>query len=190
MLKKYVGVFLLLFAVVNLNAAENNTTSKASSKNEQQIQNSKEDALKAAQELLKAMNLKEFYKNAVNNSTKRLVEANPAFKSVEGKIKAFYEKYIGWDAMKDDLAKLYAKYFNAKELKDIAAFYKTPTGKKVLQKMPKLSMEGQLLTQSRLRPHLEELKKLLDSTIKNAQKTTPPKKSKKVAKSESEHTKK
>lgn len=44
------------------------------------------------------------------------------------------------DVMKDAPA-LYAKYFTATELRDIAAFYRTPTGMKALQVLPKIAPE-------------------------------------------------
>jgi hypothetical protein len=36
---------------------------------------------------------------------------------------------------------IYAKYFTAQELRDITAFYRTPTGTKALQTMPKVMFE-------------------------------------------------
>jgi hypothetical protein len=44
------------------------------------------------------------------------------------------------DAMKDAPA-IYARYFSAQELREIAAFYKTPAGSKALQVMPKVMAE-------------------------------------------------
>ena len=202
MFKKYiVGISLLALMFSGLSAAEKNATSSskesAPKKVEQKEEAAKEDkkvkkeettksatsekkekkieegALEAAKKLLEEMGLKKVYENAVNNSTKRLVNANPAFEKIKDKIKAFYEKNIGWDVMKEDLAKLYAKYFSKKELEDITAFYKTPTGKKVLSKMGQLTYEGQMLTRKRLEPHLNELKKLLDDAAAKENKQKP-----------------
>ena len=47
---------------------------------------------------------------------------------------------FGAEAMKDAPA-IYAKYFSAQELRDITAFYRTPTGAKALQTMPKVMIE-------------------------------------------------
>ena len=47
---------------------------------------------------------------------------------------------FGTDALKDAPA-AYAKYFTAQELRDITAFYRTPTGAKALQTMPKVMFE-------------------------------------------------
>jgi len=58
-------------------------------------------------------------------------------------LRAEFERRLaqfGTDAMKDAPA-AYAKYFTAQELRDIAAFYRTPTGAKALQTMPKVMFE-------------------------------------------------
>ncbi len=157
MIKQFVFSFALIFAflIPTQAVAENNATVATTSA-------SKEDSVQEAMNLLNEMNLKSVYENAVKNSTIRLVNANPKFKKVEGKIKEFYNKYIGWDGMKKDLAKLYAKYYTVDELKEITNFYKTKTGQKVLKTMGKLAYEGQMITQNRLKPHLKELQKILD----------------------------
>ncbi len=164
MVKKAILAFMLVVSI-NFVYAESN---KTASTNKNEIS---KDRLDAAYKLLNEMNLKKVYENAVNNSTLRLVKSNKNFKSIEDKIRNFYKKYIGWDSVKEDLAKLYAKYYNKKELEDITNFYKTKTGKKVLATMGRVAYEGQLITQQRLRPHLNELKKILDDAMfKNAKK--------------------
>ena len=40
-----------------------------------------------------------------------------------------------------DAPAIYARYFSAQELRDMLAFYKTPTGQKALQVMPQLTAE-------------------------------------------------
>jgi hypothetical protein len=47
---------------------------------------------------------------------------------------------FGTDALKDAPA-FYAKYFTVAELREITAFYRTPTGAKALQTMPKVMFE-------------------------------------------------
>ena len=182
--KGIVGAFLFfsLLAPAGLiaesNATKVNNDTKA--KVEKKVENNKDDAIKAAMALLEEMNLKQVYIKAVDGLTNRLISANSKFKKVAKEIKAFYNKYIGWDAMKEDLAKLYAKYYTADELRDIANFYKTKTGQKVLKTMGKLTYEGQLLTQKRLKPHLKELQAILDKAMEdNSKKETKKSDSKK-----------
>ncbi len=159
-----IGLSVIL-TLSSLSAAETNKTQSTKKQELKSNKKQNEDVIDAAKKLLEVMGLKKVYKNAVEASTQRLINANPNFSKIKDKIKQFYEKNIGWDVMKEDLAKLYAKYFTKKELEDITAFYKTPTGQKVLSKMGKLTYEGQMLTRKRLEPHLDELKKLLDSAI-------------------------
>ena len=45
------------------------------------------------------------------------------------------------DATANDAPLVYAKYFSAQELRDMAAFYKTPTGAKTLRMLPKVTAE-------------------------------------------------
>ena len=55
-------------------------------------------------------------------------------------LRAEFEKTVGalaGDVMKDAPA-VYARHFTAQELKDILAFYKSPTGAKALREMPKV----------------------------------------------------
>jgi len=181
MIKQFILSFALFFAfLIPVQAiAEGNTTTVAKSTSA-----SKSDSVAEAMKLLNEMNLKNVYENAVKNSTIRLVNANPKFKKIEGKIKDFYNKYIGWNGMKEDLAKLYAKYYTVDELKEITNFYKTKTGKKVLATMGKLAYDGQMITQNRLKPHLEELKKILDEAV------AEPKKEAKKADKKKEEAKK
>lgn len=165
--KSLVSLILFLTLLIPMQSfAENNSTKEVKQVATKAKQSEDKSRIEAAKALLEEMNLKHVYKSAVENSTQRLVRANAKFKSVENKVKAFYEKYIGWDSMKKDLAKLYAKYYTADELKDITEFYKTKTGKKVLATMGKLSYDGQMITQKKLQPHLDELKAILDKAMK------------------------
>ncbi len=167
---------VILFCALSVNAVAATSVETNSTKNDMNVSKIKKSvkkkeelktSLQEAEKLLDEINLEKVYKAAVNNSTYRLIRANSKFKKVEGKIRSFYQKYIGWDSMKKDLAKLYAKYYTAQELRDIAAFYKTKTGKKVLATMGKLTYEGQMITRKKLEPHIAELRKILDSAMKD-----------------------
>jgi hypothetical protein len=58
-----------------------------------------------------------------------------------GELRAAYEGLVS-DTVKEAMAEaptIYARYFTAAEMKDIAAFYRTPTGTKALSVMPKVT---------------------------------------------------
>ena len=172
MVKKSLLVVSLLATSATVAMAESNaTTKKDANKTVAKVvkKDTKADAVAQAKELFKQMNLSNVYKYAVDNATNRLVSVNPAFKPIKSKIKAFYQKNIGWNNISDDIAKLYAKHYTVDELKKLTEFYKTPLGQKTLKVSPTLAMEGQKLTQKRLTSHLKELKAMLDKAVKDAQ---------------------
>ncbi|WP_263144282.1 DUF2059 domain-containing protein [Pseudomonas sp. RIT-PI-AD] len=78
------------------------------------------------------------------------------------KANAALDKAVGWDKLKPDLVKLYVSNFSETELKDMIAFYQSPTGKKMMEKMPQLGNEAARLTQAKLEPAVPVVNKLLE----------------------------
>ena len=56
---------------------------------------------------------------------------NPQLAEHEKTMHEFFNKYIGWNALKDEIADMYMQKFSEKELTEINAFYITPVGQKV-----------------------------------------------------------
>jgi hypothetical protein len=54
---------------------------------------------------------------------------------------------------------LYAKYFSESELRDLITFYKSPTGKKIMEITPVFMAESMAKADERLAPILKELTK-------------------------------
>ena len=80
--------------------------------------------------------------------------------SYQAKANAALDKAVGWDKLKPDMVKLYTSNFNEQELKDLIAFYESPLGQKVLQKMPTLTAQSAQITQSKLEAAVPEVNKL------------------------------
>ncbi len=64
---------------------------------------------------------------------------------------------IETDAHVAEVVPLYARYFSPDEMKQLAAFYRTPVGKKSLQVMPKLMGEGMQAGQRVIAPRINKL---------------------------------
>ncbi|WP_271411095.1 DUF2059 domain-containing protein [Pseudomonas sp. Q1-7] len=79
----------------------------------------------------------------------------------QAKANAALDKAVGWDKLKPELVKIYTSAFSESELKELIAFYESPLGKKVLEKMPALTQQSAQLTQSRLEAAVPEVNKLL-----------------------------
>lgn len=63
--------------------------------------------------------------------------------------------------------RIYAKYFTEAELTDIAAFYHSPTGKKMISVMPQLLNDGMQAGIEKVSPKLEELMAQAQSDIEH-----------------------
>ncbi len=94
---------------------------------------------------------------------------NPARAAQIGEVvdlmRAEYAKYL--PALMDAIVSLYAQHFTAEELAQIAAFYDTPVGRKVIREMPALLSESMSVAQvmalkaaaevmTKLRPEIEK----------------------------------
>ncbi|WP_420831598.1 DUF2059 domain-containing protein [Phytopseudomonas seleniipraecipitans] len=79
----------------------------------------------------------------------------------QAKANAELDKAVGWDKLKPDMVKLYTSNFSEQELKDLIAFYQSPLGQKVLQKMPALTAQSAQITQTKLETAVPSVNKLL-----------------------------
>ena len=61
------------------------------------------------------------------------------------------------DEMMAEVVPLYTRYFTADEMKQLAAFYRTPVGKKALQVMPQLMGEGMQMGQRVIAPRINKV---------------------------------
>jgi hypothetical protein len=128
------------------------------------------EAFKKAQTLFEKMNMRSTYDQIIDVMLAQEVKQYPAAASYTNEMKSFFQKYIGWDAIKNDLAAIYAGYFTANEIDELITFYSTPTGQKMLLKLPDITQKSMQLASSKLTPHLEELTKIIQE---KADKATP-----------------
>ncbi len=123
-------------------------------------------AIAAAHQLLETMNMKKTYAGMIERITQMQLQQNPQLKVIQPTIHAFFNKYMGWDALKDDMAAIYAKNYTAQELNEINAFYQTPVGQKTVQLMPQLAAAGAQIGQSKLATHIGELQTMIETELK------------------------
>jgi hypothetical protein len=115
----------------------------------------------AAMRLLKITNTEKTLDTSMNQMLKIQMQAKPALRPYENVMKKFLRKYISWDTLKNDLAKLYMAEFTEKELNEIIAFYKTPTGKKAIEKIPVIMQKSAQLSVQRIQEHKSELQEMI-----------------------------
>lgn len=95
-------------------------------------------------ELMEVMGTKNNMNNVLNNMVTQ-------YKSIYPQIsEEYWKKTISDENVNDLLNKmtpLYSKYYTEKEINDLVAFYKTPTGKKMVETMPQLMNESMAIGQ-------------------------------------------
>ena len=119
--------------------------------------------LQAAKKLLEAAGMEAVFTKTVDQSLTQQVAENPALAELKPVMKAFFDKYMSWNALRDDMAQLYAAQFTEEELKDITAFYLTPSGQKMARITPDLMASGSALGQSKVQAHLGELQDMIEA---------------------------
>jgi hypothetical protein len=80
------------------------------------------------------------------------------------RLRELFAKQIDFTQIVEDISyELYSKYFTEAEVRDLVAFYKSPTGKKSIGVSPKMFAESMSITAERIKPKvlaiMEELTK-------------------------------
>ena len=119
---------------------------------------------RAAEELMEALQMDKMLDKSVGVMLDLQFQQAPQLLEKKAVVVAFFRKYMSWNALRDDLVSLYVVSFTERELRDLTAFYKTPTGQKAISVMPTLMQEGAKLGQQRVQEHMPELVQALQAT--------------------------
>ena len=136
-------VIMLLTTSVGLNATETNS-------HRQQVET-----------LFRLTQMEKKTQESMESILQLQLRQNPGLIHHEDRMRAFFNKYIGWTALKNDIANMYMHTFTEKELKQINDFYITPTGQKVLNELPQLVQQRNQLAMQRLQQNISELHQII-----------------------------
>jgi hypothetical protein len=125
-----------------------------------------------ALQLLEAMRMPEQIQASVAMAVATQTRLNPDLPGLQEVLREFLNRYVTWEAMKDEYAEIYAGAFTEEELREMAAFYRTPTGQKLARSSPQLTRMGAELGERILRAHAAELDQLLARHLNAG--TAPP----------------
>jgi uncharacterized protein len=120
----------------------------------------------AAEDLLKAANTEQAMQAALDQTLAIQLKANPQLEPVKDVMRKFFAKHLSYSALKDELIKIHMDEFTEAELKEIAAFYRTPTGKKSVEKLPALMQKGAELGMKRVQENSAELQQMIKDALK------------------------
>lgn len=127
----------------------------------------------AAREFLTAIGIEKILQEISSALANNLIRSNPPLAAHRDVILAWTTKYVTWEAAAPELVKSYTKAFSEPELREITAFYGTPTGRKMAAELPRL-MENAAAEGGRLAgTHIADLERMLQERAKSLQPATP-----------------
>ena len=115
----------------------------------------------AVEKLFATMNMEKTHAASLENILQQQARANPAMMQLQGTMRDFLNKHMGWSSLKDDMAKIYQEAFTEQELEELNKFYESAVGKKSIEQMPVLMGKGMAIAQDRMKEHLPELQAAL-----------------------------
>jgi hypothetical protein len=130
------------------------------------------DAMAAARSLVNTMKLADQYKALLPAI---LLGLKPALTQDRPEIEQDYDAMMPmiadaftpyYTSMVDGVAAVYAGNFTAAELRDIEAFYRQPTGQKMLEKMPVVGQQALAVGQQIGRKAAEDLRQRLTEALR------------------------
>lgn len=117
--------------------------------------------LQQVETLFRLTQMEKKINESVDSVLQLQLRQNPQLSKHQTRMRAFFEQHIGWNALKNDIAKMYLQTFSEDELKAINAFYITPTGQKVINELPQLVQQRNTLAMQRIQQNIGELQKIV-----------------------------
>jgi uncharacterized protein len=105
-----------------------------------------------------------------NNATP---ENKARFDDFQKKVFKLIGDRMGWSAMEPAYVDLYARNFTDEELDGIIAFYKSPAGVALVEKLPSLTSQGTQLAQERMATIQPQLLQMASDFAKSASAAAP-----------------
>jgi uncharacterized protein len=129
----------------------------------------------AAAELLVVTETERQLREGIASAFDLQVRANPLLGPFRDVMQRYADKYLDWATMQPELVDVYASTFSEPELRDMIAFYRTPTGRRVVRLLPEVTARAQQVAERRVAAHVDELNRMIQQRAVDLQRTPAPK---------------
>jgi hypothetical protein len=85
---------------------------------------------------------------------------------IQAKIMDLVKDRMSWEKMRPVYVKMYSETFSGEEIDGMLAFYQSPAGQAVLEKMPQLVSRIMALAQSQMASLMPEIERLVKEQVK------------------------
>jgi hypothetical protein len=89
-------------------------------------------------------------------------ESKAQLADLEKKFSQLIDEQVGWKVMEPALTDIYAQTFSEEDLNGIIAFYKSPAGSALIEKMPKVNAAATQLLQSKMSAMQPQMKQIYE----------------------------
>ena len=119
----------------------------------------------AALLMLDASGMKDTLDGLIDVSLDQQIKLHPDISAYRDVMSKFLRKYLNYPALRDELASAFEQQFDELQLRQIAAFYATPTGQVAVKKLPEMMRLGGEIGSRRVAAHQQELMEALQKAI-------------------------
>jgi hypothetical protein len=92
---------------------------------------------------------------------------------VATRMAALLKKEMGWDTLVPMYIDIYSKSFSEEEIQGMLAFYRTPAGRAVIDKMPLVMQNTMLAVQGKMGDLIPEIQKMVADELKHVAPPAP-----------------
>jgi len=115
---------------------------------------------KAARELLQIVGGEDLAMGGAK-AAMALILQDPDMAPYKDEVRGWFQKVLSEAAIESEMVKIYMDTFSEKELREIAAFFKTPSGRKAIAAMPDLMEQAVGIGMKRAQEHGYELDEMI-----------------------------
>jgi uncharacterized protein len=89
----------------------------------------------------------------------------PGMEAMQPLIREVMREHLTWATLEPEFVRIYTEVFTERELRELTAFYETPLGQKLLDKMPVASARKQTVVMERMQRGMPKLLERLQSDM-------------------------
>lgn len=125
----------------------------------------------AAAELLEVTQTERQIRHGIEIAFDAQVRANPLLGPFRDVMQRYADKYLDWASLQPELVSIHVSTFSEPELRQMIAFYRTPTGQKAVRLLPQVTARVQQVAEQRVAAHAEELQAMIQQRAIELQRT-------------------
>ena len=130
--------------------------------------------LAAARDLIAAANDSANFYTAFEMGVRRSMPATADSTVVLEAVHGWALKYLRWSELQPRYERLYASFYTEAELRDIAAFMRSPTGRKMSSVTPQIALGSMEVGRDVASQHMAELQAAVIQAVQNTTKKPQP----------------